>query len=636
LTTRLSEHQEHRLPQNIHGNNGQWGWGYFFHEYFDENKITVENHALGGTSSRTFYTHLWKDVLKGVKKGDWVIIELGHNDNGPYDSGRARASIPGIGKDSLEVTIKETGVKETVYTYGEYMRRYIREVKAMDVMRNIGVTLGNVWSIFKSVLTIVIQLISSFIPESISMGTSIKDVSDKVVEITSSMRKWFEELANSKDKFDTIKKGVKQVSDAISNLFGGTKKFSAVSIFDGIGNVLKGIGKFFKPVIDGFKTFLSLLTPANVLAGGFAMVAWKMIGMIKNLGKNFDDLKEHFTGFESIKDLIFGKKDDDDSFKWMDGLKQGLDNLTSFTNLATLISIAVSIGILAKALDTLSGLETKDIVEGMSAIGVAMHALQVNMNKLNGLKINPRVATTLVAFAFALKLIAGAIKTLAGLKPMEVVQGQIQLMAVVKLVVIPILIEIIILSLVPRERIRTTQSQMIGAISGISLNAIEEPLAIHHLRIPMLSRRLYAYPTAVLKQMLGQLVIPFERQKPMAVGLGIDSCRKLIRTHWLQISGSRYPIIRRQGQVAVRDLMHILGHLSKGSLQRHLIAQLIFQGKTWVDIQEVLVTDMKKAHIEANIHTPVAVDIDFILCVYRPLMRHMTITTIHSDGINLG
>lgn len=68
--------------------------------------------------------------LERSEKGDWVIIELGHNDNGPYDSGRARASIPGIGKDSLEVTIKETGVKETVYTYGEYMRRYIREVKA--------------------------------------------------------------------------------------------------------------------------------------------------------------------------------------------------------------------------------------------------------------------------------------------------------------------------------------------------------------------------------------------------------------------------------------------------------------------------------------------------------------------------
>lgn len=111
------------------GKNGQWGWGYFAPEYFDETKITVENHALGGMSSRTFYNCLWSDVLKGIRKGDWVIIELGHNDNGPYDSGRARASIPGIGKDSLNVTIQETGEKETVYTYGEYMRRFINDVK---------------------------------------------------------------------------------------------------------------------------------------------------------------------------------------------------------------------------------------------------------------------------------------------------------------------------------------------------------------------------------------------------------------------------------------------------------------------------------------------------------------------------
>lgn len=111
------------------GDNGQWGWGYYAQEYFDPEKITVENHALGGTSSRTFYRKLWPDVLKGIRKGDWVIIELGHNDNGPYDSGRARASIPGIGNDSLHVTIKETGEEETVYTYGEYMRRFIADVK---------------------------------------------------------------------------------------------------------------------------------------------------------------------------------------------------------------------------------------------------------------------------------------------------------------------------------------------------------------------------------------------------------------------------------------------------------------------------------------------------------------------------
>lgn len=112
------------------GNNGQWGWGYFAPDYFDEHKISVENHALGGTSSRTFYRRFWPDVLEGVQPGDWVIIELGHNDNGPYDRGRARASIPGTGTDSLRVTIEETGEEETVYTYGEYMRRFIRETKA--------------------------------------------------------------------------------------------------------------------------------------------------------------------------------------------------------------------------------------------------------------------------------------------------------------------------------------------------------------------------------------------------------------------------------------------------------------------------------------------------------------------------
>lgn len=112
------------------GANGQWGWGYFAQQFFDSNMITVENHALGGLSSRTFYEGFWDDVKAGVKPGDWVIVQLGHNDNGPYDSGRARASIPGVGFDSLNVTILETGIQRTVYTYGEYLRRFVKESQA--------------------------------------------------------------------------------------------------------------------------------------------------------------------------------------------------------------------------------------------------------------------------------------------------------------------------------------------------------------------------------------------------------------------------------------------------------------------------------------------------------------------------
>src|SRR5690606_24270807 len=36
------------------GSNLQWGWGSFLHQMFDTTRISVENHALGGRSSRTF------------------------------------------------------------------------------------------------------------------------------------------------------------------------------------------------------------------------------------------------------------------------------------------------------------------------------------------------------------------------------------------------------------------------------------------------------------------------------------------------------------------------------------------------------------------------------------------------------
>jgi len=111
------------------GNNGQWGWGYYAHLYFNPNKISVENQALGGMSTRTFYRKLWPAIYNALKPGDWVIVSIGHNDNGPFDSGRARAVIPGTGNDSLLVTIKETGEKEEVYTYGGYLRRYIADCR---------------------------------------------------------------------------------------------------------------------------------------------------------------------------------------------------------------------------------------------------------------------------------------------------------------------------------------------------------------------------------------------------------------------------------------------------------------------------------------------------------------------------
>ena len=59
------------------GDGGLWGWGDFIGQFLDLTKVTVSNHALGGTSSRTFQDKgLWEPVFKALKKGDYVMVKI--------------------------------------------------------------------------------------------------------------------------------------------------------------------------------------------------------------------------------------------------------------------------------------------------------------------------------------------------------------------------------------------------------------------------------------------------------------------------------------------------------------------------------------------------------------------------------
>lgn len=130
------------------GDGGQWGWGSFFDLFLDTTQISVENHALGGRSSRTFITEgLWNAVLPGLREGDYLMIQFGHNDGGPLNTGRARASLKGVGNEQETVLMERHGGPETVYTYGHYMRQYIRQAKAHGVhVIVLSHTPGNRWT----------------------------------------------------------------------------------------------------------------------------------------------------------------------------------------------------------------------------------------------------------------------------------------------------------------------------------------------------------------------------------------------------------------------------------------------------------------------------------------------------------
>jgi len=100
---------------------GQWGWGTPFAGYFDFTKVNVVNRAVGGTTTASFYTTLWKEMVGLIGKGDVVLIQFGTNSG--------RGELPGIGEETRQA-IGPDGLPVTNHTFGWYLRRFIDETRS--------------------------------------------------------------------------------------------------------------------------------------------------------------------------------------------------------------------------------------------------------------------------------------------------------------------------------------------------------------------------------------------------------------------------------------------------------------------------------------------------------------------------
>lgn len=112
-------------------NQAQWGWGTLISNYFDSSKIIISNNAMAGRSTRTFIKEgRWDKILHELKKGDFLMIQFGHNEGSKPDTGKSgyRGVLKGVTNDSVLLTWKDS-TKETVYSYGWYLRKFIRESK---------------------------------------------------------------------------------------------------------------------------------------------------------------------------------------------------------------------------------------------------------------------------------------------------------------------------------------------------------------------------------------------------------------------------------------------------------------------------------------------------------------------------
>ena len=207
----------------------------------------------------------------------------------------------------------------------------------------------------------------------------------------------------------------------------------------------------------------------------------------------------------------------------------------------------------------------------------------------------------------------------AGAFAETVAHRHVGLVAVVELVVEPVGVVIIKLSLVPRQRIGRIHLQPAGGIVSVKLQPVEAATALDDLRVPVVGWRLQAEPVGVLQQVGRPFVIAFQRQQPVPVGLHIGACGQLVTVHGVKAAGGRHPIVARQVNVGIGNLMHKLRHRGVAGLERETGTDLILDGCAGVDVGKRLALDVEESSVETAVDAPMAVDGHLVLGIDVPL-----------------
>ena len=88
------------------------GWGMPFVHFFDSS-VNIVNLAKNGRSTKTFISEgLWKKIAEGMKEGDYVFIQFGHNDESKEK--KERYTTPDEYKANLTRFLKETKAAKVI------------------------------------------------------------------------------------------------------------------------------------------------------------------------------------------------------------------------------------------------------------------------------------------------------------------------------------------------------------------------------------------------------------------------------------------------------------------------------------------------------------------------------------------
>lgn len=130
------------------------GWGMVLPNFFTEN-IVIKNYAKNGRSTRTFIEEgLWDSINSGIRQGDFVVIQFGHND--ASEKKVDRYTPPNDYKKNIEKFIDETRAKGGIPILCTPVAR--RKYKDGEIVNTHGVYTGIVAEIAKEKQVIFVDL----------------------------------------------------------------------------------------------------------------------------------------------------------------------------------------------------------------------------------------------------------------------------------------------------------------------------------------------------------------------------------------------------------------------------------------------------------------------------------------------
>ena len=89
------------------------GWGEMLPKFFKDGKVTIDNRAQNGRSTRTFISEgRWQSIVDALREGDYVFIQFGHNDESKAKVDRY--TTPADFRNNLIKFVAETRAKKAI------------------------------------------------------------------------------------------------------------------------------------------------------------------------------------------------------------------------------------------------------------------------------------------------------------------------------------------------------------------------------------------------------------------------------------------------------------------------------------------------------------------------------------------